>query len=188
MPYCSRVPTAAHLAALLEPRLAETPYRLVDVTDDSLTVRIDLADARWWGALSRHGLRETYEFALRVDAVAGTYTLTETSREVEWSGDVDGPVPHLGAALRTEVFTGRTWSYTRRIVMGISDHGGVEAVVNYAFSPSPVRAVLTAAAKEAGLRPQRSGSDRFALVAAIAGGGVALLVVLVMVADLVGVF
>ncbi|MFE7407287.1 hypothetical protein [Isoptericola sp. NPDC057559] len=182
------MPTAAHLAALLEPRLAETPYRVVDVTDDSLTVRIDLADARWWGVLSRHGLRETYELALRADAAAGTYTITETTREVQWSGGMDGPVPHLGAALRTEVFTGTRWSWTRRIVVGFSDHGGVEGVVNYAFSPSPVRAVLTSTAKEAGLRPRRSGSDRFALVAAIAGGGFALLIVLVMVADLVGVF
>lgn len=188
VPYCARVPLATRLAALLGPRLADTPYRLADVTDDALTVRLDLADARWWGVLSRHGLRETYELTLRADAGDGTYTLTETSREVQWSGGMDGPVPRLGAVLRTATSTGTRWSWTRRIVLGISDHGGVESVVNHAFSPSPVRAVLASAAKEAGLRPRRSGGDRFALVAALVGGGLALLVVLVLVADLAGLF
>lgn len=171
------MPNAADLAAAVGQRLEQTPYRIVDLRPDGFTLRLDLADARWWGVLSRSGLRETYELLVGVSPDGRSYAISDRRTEVVWRAGPSGPVPRVGATLRASAFQGRTWSYSSKKVVGVSDAGRVETVVDYAFSTAPGHRLVSEAAASLGLREKMSASTRIGVVAAVVGGAMALLAV-----------
>ncbi|MCB7136037.1 hypothetical protein [Cellulosimicrobium marinum] len=166
--------TAADLAAAVGQRLEQTPYRLVDPQPDGFTMVIDLADARWWGALSRSGLRETYAFVVRLEPDGPGYTILEQRRAVEWTVGAHGPQPRLGGVLSAHRFDGTTWTWTAKIRVGLDDEGRARAVVAYAFTPLHGRKIIREAAKSLGLRLRLNTQSKIGLVAAIFGGVVAV--------------
>ncbi|WP_435737389.1 hypothetical protein V5D56_01990 [Cellulosimicrobium sp. PMB13] len=171
------MPTAADLAAAVGQRLERTPYRIADPRPDGFTMRLDLADARWWGVLSRSGLRETHELVVRVTPDGRSYATTDRRMEVGWTAGPSGPVPHVGATLRASGFQGKTWTYSAKKVVGVSDAGRVETVVDYAFSTALGHRLVSEAAASLGLREKMSTSTKIGVVAAVIGGAMALVAV-----------
>ncbi|WP_251149753.1 hypothetical protein [Cellulosimicrobium sp. Marseille-Q4280] len=173
------MPTAADLAAAVGQRLEQTPYRIVDPRPDGFTMQLDLADARWWGVLSRSGLRETYDFVVRVEPDGPGYSILERRTQVEWVVGAHGPQPRLGGVLSASRFDGTSWTYSAKIRVGLDDEGRLRAVVAYAFSPVHGRRIIREAASSLGLRLRMTGRSKVALGAAILGGVVAVLGVVV---------
>jgi hypothetical protein len=167
------VPDAADLAAAVGQRIEQTPFRVVDLRPDGFTMHLDLADARWWGVLSRSGLRESYDYVVRTGP-DGKYSSTERRRSVEWTAGTHGPVPSLGAELRGSTFHGKTWGVSSGTVVGVGDTGRVEPVVRYTFTPTSGRKIIADAATSLGMREEMSPSVKVGLVAAILGGAVAI--------------
>src|SRR5687767_11581736 len=69
-------------------RTVGTPYT-VDREGDSITVRVDLADAQWWSLLQRHGLRKAYSITLTPIGPAKA-ARSDDLTEFEWVGGPDG--------------------------------------------------------------------------------------------------
>ena len=166
------MPNAADLAAAVGQRLEATPYRIVDPRPDGFTLVLDLADARWWGLLSRSGLRETFAHVVRVAPDGRRYEVTDERTQVEWTVGASGPVPRLGASLSS--FRGTTWTTSRRTVVGVSDAGRVEPVVDYAFTSATGRQIVADAAAGLGMQARMSAATRTGVAWAVFGGVMAL--------------
>lgn len=156
-------------------RLHGTPYEVVDRRPDGFEVRVDLADARWWGLLSRSSLRSVFSHLVRLDARGG-YAVTDRAWNVAWTAGVDGTMrPRATASASMQLGTVRTVSF--RKTYGVSDAGRVEPVVDYALDTEQGRAALRDAASELGLRARMSTATKIGVGFGIGGGVVALLAV-----------
>lgn len=163
------------LIANLTPRLTGTAYEIARV-EGGFDVRLDLADARWWMPLSRNGLTSTFTYQVRVDDAARRYSINDLAQEIAWKAGTDGAarIPTLRAGVSR--FSGTRVSLRRDVVVGVSDAGRVEPVVDIAFNSEHVRSQIAAAAAELGITPRMSRSTRIGLAFGIGGLAFALIV------------
>jgi len=88
-------------------RAAGTPYT-VDRAGDSVTVRIDLADARWWAFFQRQGLTKSYSTTLTPVGPAKV-ARSDALNEFDFSAGPDGRlIPRLTG--RASSVGGRMWA------------------------------------------------------------------------------
>ncbi|BDZ54175.1 hypothetical protein [Agromyces marinus] len=163
------------LIAELEPRLADTAYT-IDRTERGFDVVLDLADAKWWMPLSRNGLKETFVHQVAVDESARRYSVNDVARAIEWKAGLDGQrMPSLRAGMSGH--SGTVITRRRKITIGVSDRAAVERVVDIAFDSTAVAEQIDAAAAQVGLAKAMGRDQRIGLVVGLAGLGIAVLAV-----------
>lgn len=161
-------------------RLHDTPYGVHPVPG-GFDVVVDLADARWWGVLSRSGLTKQFRHEVRVDEAAGSYRRTDSSRTVEWRAGLgrpgDAPTPTASGEWSTQ----KGWVYERssQKTIGINDAGRPDVVVDYDFDSTVGQRAIKEAAEGLGLKKAVPGEVKVAL--GFAGGAVLLVLVILVV-------
>jgi len=125
-------------------RFAGTPF-VVESEGSVIRVHADLADATFLAWASAHRVRMVH----LVEAVA-TRSGEAITRDVARSFRVDAGVGRLGAS--ASQFSGRSWSWTRRIELGVGTDGSVGRQVDINFSPSAIRGPVEDVLRETGWR------------------------------------
>ncbi|GAA1060143.1 hypothetical protein [Agromyces bracchium] len=171
---------AESLIAELEPRLADTAYAITP-TERGFDVALDLADAKWWVPLSRNGLRQTFIHQVAVDESARTYSVNDVSRTIDWKVGADGQTRTPSLRMGMSGQSGYVAARRRKVVIGLSDRGRVEPVVDIAFDSAVAREHVDAAASELGLSKNLSRDQRIGLGFGIGGLAIAALAILMVV-------
>jgi hypothetical protein len=83
---------------------ASKPYCIMRGEDTDLVAEWKIADADWYGVLSRNGLRQAYRALLLVDEYRHSVRCCEELGSVAWTVGLNGPIP--------------TVSYTRSFFRG----------------------------------------------------------------------
>lgn len=158
---------------------AGTPYTVVP-TDDGFDLRLDLADAQWWGAFNRAGLRTSFTHEVRVDG--DRFTITDVARTVEW---VAGS-PRIAASATVE--RGRIKRVGFQRTYAFDDDLRPSKVVDHSYSSETGRRLIEDAAAGLGLRQRMPLEQRIALaMAGLAVGGLVVGGVVALVLWLAGV-
>ncbi|BBZ10618.1 hypothetical protein [Mycobacterium branderi] len=123
-----------------------TPYTVVD-TKKGFDVRLDIANAQWWGLYNRAGLRKSFRW--RVTERKSSFTITDRQVDVKWRAGV----PALGASM--EVQGGRIFSFSREKIWALSDRGRIEPVVDYRFNSREGRDLIRLVARQLGLKERQ---------------------------------
>jgi hypothetical protein len=121
----------------------DTPYTVAE-TKKGFVVRLDVANAQWWGLYNRAGLRKTFRW--RVTERKNYFTITDEQVELRWSAGV----PALGGALQGQA--GRILTLQREKIWALSDRGRVEPVVDYKFNSREGRDLIRLVAQQRGLK------------------------------------
>jgi hypothetical protein len=172
---------ARELEARVREAAAGTPY-VVTPGEVGFTVGVDLADAQWWGAFNRAGMRRSMSHEVRLRG-SGTYAITDVWRELDW---VAGE-PRIAAS--GAVKRGRLLHRGAEKVWALDDSGRVRAVVDYRFDGAEGRDLVVTAADALGLEQVRGTAERVGLAFAWVGGvGAIVTVVVLLVAALLGAF
>ncbi len=132
------------VAEMVRARFAGTPY-VVETEGSVIRVRADLADAAFLTWAAAHRVRVVH----LVEAVA-TRSGEAITRDVQRSLRIDAGVAHLGASASTS--SGRSYSYTRRIELGVGTDGAVGRQVDIDFSPAAIRGPVEDVLRETGWR------------------------------------
>lgn len=172
------------LRAAVAAEAAGTPYQVVD-TPDGFDLRIDLADARWWGPLGTAGRRKVVQHRVVLDEERRRLTLTDDHYDVSWhaAAGTGERVPRLEATARVERTVGRSHEVTLERVWGADPATGRPAtVVDIAFSSREGQDLVRRAAARLGWTERAGAAQRLGLVAGAVGAGVALVVITALVA------
>jgi hypothetical protein len=156
---------------------SDTPY-VVEETDKGFDLRIDLADARWYGVLTKSGLKRTFVFHVELEEDSRIYRVTDDSYELEWTVGAVGPVPVLGAKLEVERELGRKHEFEFKKTYALDERGRPGAVVDYKFSSGEGRQLITDAAS--GWTERRGTAEGIARFVAFGTGALVVLLLIVL--------
>jgi hypothetical protein len=174
------VTVASDFRARVEQAVEGTPY-VVRTTDAGFDLTIDVVDAQWWGLLNRAGLRSVCTQHVTFPR-AGTFTVVDDIRTVEWSAGR----PTYGSV---SGFRGRVVGVKREKIWALDDHGRFGVVADYTFRPQEGRDLLEAVGRQLGLRQRRGTSEAIGLYVGLAGAiGALITLVVLAVASLTGQF
>lgn len=170
---------ADDLRAAVAEQTAGTPYSVVP-TPDGFDLRIDLADARWYGLLGTAGRRKVVQHRVRLEESARRYSITDDHYDVHWTAAADpaaGQVPRLVASAEVTRFQGRVREVSFERTLGVDAETARPAVVvDYVFDSAQGHRLVREPAQRLGWRERMGDAQRIGMVAGIAGGGVAALV------------
>lgn len=159
-------------------RTTGTPYT-VDRSGDAVTVRIDLADARWWALLQRQGLTTSYSTTLS-PVGPGKAARSDLLSEFEWAAGPDGRlVPRLTG--RVSSAGGRVWAVGAEKIWAFGPDG-VTKVVDYRLDSGELHQLVSTTLDRAGWSTAFDTQSRIGLWVAAVGAlgavaaGVAVLV------------
>lgn len=130
------------VADLIRERLAGTPY-VVELQGSMIRVHADLADAEFLGWASAHKVKVVR--GLEVVASKPGVALT---RDFEQDLDLSVGVGRLTGSARVQ--SGRSWTYERRIEIGLGRDGQVGRQVDVSFSSKEIQDPVNAVLKETG--------------------------------------
>lgn len=159
-------------------RTAGTPYT-VDRQGPSVTVRVDLADQRWWALLQRQGLTKSYSTTLTPVAAAKA-ARSDLLSELEWSAGLDGRLqPRLTG--RGSAVGGRVWAVGTEKIWALGPDG-VSKVVDYTLDSGELQSLIKTTLERAGWSTAFDTQSRIGLwVGGIAAVGALVAVVAVLV-------
>lgn len=159
-------------------RTAGTPYT-VDRAGSSVTVRVELADARWWALLQRQGLKTSYSTTLTPVGPAKA-ARSDQLTEVEWSAGLDGRLqPRLTG--RSSAVGGRVWAVGAEKIWAVGPDG-LNQVVDYTLDSGELQSLIGATLDRAGWSTAFDTQSRIGLwVAGLAAVGAVAAVVAVLV-------
>ncbi|MEZ5096418.1 MAG: hypothetical protein R2731_10035 [Nocardioides sp.] len=146
---------------------------------DGFDLAVDMGGQRWLEVLGAAGVTRSFVHHVRVDEVAGTFSVTDDYREVRWRAGV----PTLAASATR--MQGRVVSLARQRVWALGEDGWPERVGDLRFDSEEGRELVTATALGLGLRERRGAAERIGLAAAVVGGVGALVALVALVAGLV---
>ncbi len=155
-------------------RTSGTPYT-VDRMGDAVTVRVDLADNRWWALLQRQGLTKSYSTTLTPVGPARA-ARADLLSEVEWAAGPDGRlVPRFTG--RTSTVGGRVWAVGAEKTWAVGPDG-LTKVVDYRLDSAELQDLVRATLKRAGWSTALDTQSRIGLWCAAVGalGAVAAVV------------
>lgn len=160
--------TFDEVVADLARRAAGTPYTVLRA-GDAVTVRVDLADARWWALLQRQGLTKAYSTTL-TPVGAGKVARSDLLGDVEWAAGPDGRlVPRLTG--RAAAVGGRVWAVGAEKAWALGPDG-VRTVVDYRLDSGELHGLVRATLDRAGWSTAFDTQSRIGIwVAAIAAVG-----------------
>lgn len=168
----------AEVADRVRARLAGTPY-VVDASGRVIRVRADLADATFltWAAV--HRVRE-----IRGMEVVATGPRRAVIRDTVQGYELAGGTARLRG--KAHAFSGRSWSYTRRVDYGVGTDGSVGRQVDIDFASSEIQKPVIEVLKETGwysswFSAQSAETKGAIVVAAVAGVGAIAAVVAVII-------
>lgn len=146
---------------------AGTPY-VVEATEQGFDVRLDVANAAWFGLFNKAGLSRVHvhHVVVRDD---GRYSVTDDVRSVDWVAGV----PRI--AVDAERIRGRVIALGREKVWAFDTQGRFGAQADFRFDSEEGRELVTGVAEQLGLEIRRGTEERIGLVFAI-GTLVALVV------------
>ncbi len=157
-------------------RAAGTPYVLVD-TPEGFDLRIDLADAQWYGALGAAGRKKVVQHRVAVDESRCRYTLVDDLYDVRWSagaGPTGASAPRLEASARASRFRGRVHEVSFEKTLGGSSPVAAvmrpTSVLDVVFSSAEGQRMVREPAKALGWKQRAGWEVRVATVAAVVGG------------------
>jgi hypothetical protein len=136
----------------------DTPYTVVE-TKKGFVVRLDVANAQWWGLYNRAGLRKTFRW--RVREHQNYFTIVDRQVEMRWRAGV----PVLGGTIQGR--SGRILTLQREKIWALSDRGRIEPVVDYRFNSREGRDLIRLVAQQRGLKERLPFSLKFSLGAAL---------------------
>ncbi len=151
LPAVARVQLLEAILALNDDR---RPWAYRSTPEDrraDLVAEWKLADARWWGAFQRNGLRRSYRAWVALDEATHELRVGEATASVSWSAGTQGLTPAIH--WRASFFRGVIlFERTREIAYGIRDElpPAVGEIYNYDFDPWRVKAPLLRLALEHG--------------------------------------
>ncbi len=146
-------------------RTAGTPYA-VDRAGHSVTVRVDLADARWWALLQRQGLTASYSTTL-TPVGAAKAARADAQNEFEWAAGPDGRlVPRLTGQAAS--VGGRVWSVGSQQIWALGPDG-VRKVVDYRLDSGELQALIKTTLDRAGWSTALDTQAKIGLWAAAIG-------------------
>jgi len=160
--------------------LVDTPYMLEE-KPGGFDVLINLADTKWWGLISRNGIRDVFTYEVRVNEAAKTYALNDVARRLDWSAGVNPAdlKPHFDMNYKYQ--SGSINGYRREITIGGTDQGEIKPVVDINFSPTVRKDAIKSIAAQLGWKKSLSKDQKIgAWVAGFAG----VLVVVILIAAL----
>lgn len=127
-------------------RTTGSPYT-VDRAGEAVTVRVDLADARWWALLQRQGLAKSYSTTLSPVGPAKV-ARSDLHSEIEWAVGPDGRlVPRLTG--RASSVGGRVWAVGAETTWALGPDG-VGKVVDYRLDSGELHQLVKATLDRAG--------------------------------------
>jgi hypothetical protein len=154
--------TRQQFRAAVSAAAAGTPYA-VTPTDQGFDVGLDLANASWYTLYGKAGLAMSYTHHVRVQE--GWYSITDDSRGVRWGAGVPG---FSGSSSRS---LGRLKTFGAQKSWALDEHGRLRPVVEFRFDSEEGRQLITGVAEQLGLTQRRGTAEKIGLVAAIIGGG-----------------
>ena len=164
-------PQAHELMRAVQEAAEGTPY-VVTPTDEGFDVTLDIVDARWFGLFNQAGLSKVYTHHVAVPE-AGTYTVTDDARTVEWVAGVPR------ASVEVERVQGRVIELGAEKVWALDEHGRFGVQADYRFGSEEGRQLVTGVADQLGMSQRRGGAEKIGLYVGVAVGVGAVLVVLV---------
>lgn len=164
-------------AAEVSKKLENTPYALTR-TPTGFTVAINLADAKWWMPLSRNGLKDTFEYQVTIDEATKHYSVNDVRRRLAWRAGVNAQTLEPYFDLDYQYQSGTVVGYRRELVIGGSDRGKIEPVVDIAFSPGEKKKLIKDTATQLGLKRMLSRDQKIGAGFAI-GAGVLVVILLI---------
>ncbi|MEO5665363.1 MAG: hypothetical protein ABIR39_19015 [Nocardioides sp.] len=173
------------VAELIRERLAGSPYT-VELQGRMIRIHADLADAEFLGWASAHKVK-----VVRGLEVVASRPGVAITRDFEQDLDLSVGAGRLTG--RARVQSGRSWSYERRIEVGLGKDGTIGRQVDVRFSSKklhdPVNAVLKETGWYSGFWTSLPAESKGALIVAVfAGVGSVVAVVVLGVAALLGKF
>lgn len=138
---------------------AGTPY-VVEATEQGFDVRLDVADAAWFGLFDKAGLSRVHvhHVVVRDD---GSYSITDDVRAVDWVAGV----PRTAAT--AERVRGRVIALGREKVWAFDAQGRFGPQADFRFDSEEGRELVTGVAGQLGLRSRRGTEERIGLVFAV---------------------
>jgi hypothetical protein len=134
-------------------RAADTPYEMVE-TEDGFDLRIELANARWYGLLGTAGRKRVVQHRVTLDEARKKFVMTDDLFDVRWEA---GAAP--GAGMPRLVASGEARRTTGRVIREVSFEKtfGVDAgtkkpemVVDYVFDAAEGQKLVREPAKALG--------------------------------------
>ncbi|WP_028582800.1 hypothetical protein [Desulfogranum japonicum] len=99
----------------------------------NLIVRWNYVDAKWWGILSRRGMKKTYELKIRFNDTTKTATLVDIIKMVSFG---KGPT----SARYSFFYACGLWVFNEsEIAWGLTDNFKIGKVYEYSFSDSEIK-------------------------------------------------
>ena len=170
----AQVAVAQVLLARVQAATARSPY-VVRPTRAGFDVTMDLANAQWWAALQRQGLRRTHVHHVALHPKRKRLTITDEAFELAWAvGPGAGLMPRLGA--RVAQHSGRIVNvkFGRTVATGQTGTG-------YTFSTEEGRGLITTAAKDLQWSQRLGTGEKVGIAVGFLGLLVAALTVVLMI-------
>lgn len=135
-------------------RVAGTPYEMVD-TPDGLDLRIELANARWYGLLGKAGRKRVVQHRVTLDEPRKKFVILDDLYDVRWDAVADvegGRVPRLVASGEKRRTTGRVmFEHSFEKTIGVdAETKKPDVVVDYVFDASEGQKMIREPAKALG--------------------------------------
>lgn len=137
-----------------------TPYTVAE-TKKGFVVKLDLANAQWWGLFNRAGLRTSFSWKVTECARKKSFTIFDRKIRVTWSAGVPG------FSGQWQGQGGRIPTLTREKIWALSDRGRIEPVVDYRLNSREGRDLIRMVAKQQGYKERLPLSLKGALFMAL---------------------
>ncbi|MDR7255445.1 hypothetical protein J2X46_004452 [Nocardioides sp. BE266] len=171
----------SEVAERIRARFAGTPFT-VETEGSVIRVRADLADATFLTWAAAHHVRE-----VRMVEVVAKKPGEAITRDVSQGFDLRGGAGVLTGSARVQ--SGRSWSYTRRVELGVGTDGSVGKQVDIDFSSSQIQGPVDEVLRETGWKASWWGAlpaeAKGALVMGAVGGLGAIAAVVAVIIDAV---
>lgn len=149
-----------------------TPYDVVP-TETGFDVRLDLADAQWFGILSASGLKKAFVQHVKVTGPK-SYTVTDDSQTVEWTASG----PSRSGSMERQL--GRQIEFGAAKIWGIRPDGSIGPVADYQFNSEEGRQLIDLVGEQMGLKSQLPASAKGGLIVGAVTVGLIVLAGLVL--------
>lgn len=173
---------AQQLLDAVRERTAGTPY-VVTETPTGFDVRVDIENASWYALMYKQHLDRTWIYHVSLDEAAKTMSITDDVRGIDWRAGARSeggvPVPVLSAAASGA--RGRFESKSFQKTFAFNEQGEFGKVVDFRFDSSEGRDLIRGPARDLGWSEKMGGAQRTGLVFAVAGGVLAVVVVVALV-------
>lgn len=161
-PYQSLLPVAVPLYERLQHATGTTAY-VMEPTAKGFDLKLDIANAKWWGLLGRAGLQKSYIHHVEV-IDSDTYSITDDHVTITWNVGV--PTAHYTYQRQR----GRTLSMGFGKAYALDDDLKPAEVYNYTYSSEEGRRMIRSAAQALGMKEKWPAAMKVGLGFAVIAG------------------